>query len=262
MEDTMPNANDAPANQGQDGANKGAAGKNTDPDQPTFVTEETVTQIVNSAVTSQLGRALKKELAPAIAAALEPLKADIAKAHAPPPADDGKAKDASKVSPEVTALQKELADMKAALKAKDEEAALERQKARDKESFGQLVTELTGKVKPGTERMVATWLAKGEGLGRFIVAEDGTTTLKVRTKLSATQPEQDHEFPLATGIGHYLKTQEAAHFLPAPNGGAGGSGGSPPKREGGQTLNGGRLPTGATPVDAFEAQHGSIDDHL
>lgn len=221
------------------------------PDEPAALTEDRVTEIVNAsvnaAVTSQLKRSLGKELATAVAAALEPLKTKLeAVPVAPAPPPDDKAPDKSKPDPIVASLQKQLDEMKSALKAKDEEAAAERKAARDEKAFGLLVTELTGKVRPGAERMVATLL---KAQGQLVLDDDGNASLKVRTSLAKGSPEQDHEFPIADGVGHYLKTKDAALFLPPPNsGGAGGDRRVPatPRPQAGQ------VPTYATPAVSDE----------
>jgi hypothetical protein len=172
-------------------------------------------------VDSQIKGALGEALGPALAAAIEPLKASFAAAK---PADESASGvDKSKPSPELVAMQKQLADMQAALRAKDEEAAAERKRAREDKAFADLTAELTGKVRPGTEKMVATLLKAN---GQLVVGDDGNATVKVKTALFKGQAEEEHEFPIADGVGHYLKSKDAALFLPAPSGGAGG--GRPP----------------------------------
>ncbi len=205
----MPNAND-PADKGTNAADGDSS------EQPQPVTEERVAQIVNAAVSSHLKRSLGSAIAAVLSKELEPIKAKLAA-----PAEEDKAKDEKpKASPEIVALQKQLADMQAAFKAKDEEVASEKKRARDDRAFSDLVAELTGKVRPGAEKKLAR-LLRAEGALAF--DDDGNPVLKVRTALAKGQSEQDHEFPIADGVGHYLKTKDAALFLPPPNqGGAGG----------------------------------------
>ncbi len=207
----MPNANEAQAKTGQEDSSTAEA-------EDKFGRDEIVA-LVNQAVTSQLKRSLSKEITAALTGALEPIKAELAKAKpAADPAADEQQK--GKPNPELVALQKQLADMQAALRAKDEEAATERKKAREDRAFADLTAELTGKVRPGTERMVATLL---KAQGNLVLDEEGAVALKVRTSLAKGTAEADHEFPLADGVGHFLKTKDAALFLPPPNpaGGAG-----------------------------------------
>lgn len=238
-----------PGDNGQNGADNG------DENQPTFVTEDRVAAIVNAAVTSHLKRTLDKSVGDAITKALDPIRQKL-ETPAPAPQPDDKSPDKSKPNPEVAALQKQVSDMQAALKLKDEEAATQRRQAREDKAFTDLVGALTGKVKPGSERTAALVL---RAEGRLVVDDDGNASLKVRTSLAKGQPEQDHEFPIADGVGHFLKTKEADLFIPPPNqGGAGGT-----RRSTGVNTPGSR-PNGQPQdaVQAFEAQHGPIDDHL
>lgn len=214
-------------------------------DAPKYVTEETFMAELNRAITARF-KEVEKKVEKVVAAAFEPLKTKLeAPSPAAPPPDD-KTPDKSKPDPIVASLQKQLDEMKSALKAKDEEAAAERKAARDEKAFGLLVTELTGKVRPGAERMVATLL---KAQGQLVIDDEGNTSLKVRTSLAKGSAEQDHEFPIADGVGHYLKTKDAALFLPPPNsGGAGGDRRVPaaPRPQAGQ------LPTYTTPAVSDE----------
>lgn len=200
----MSNANDPQAQTGNETQQEGA-------EAPQYVTTDQIAQIVNSAVTSQLGRALKTQLGGAIEAALQPIKEKLA--TAPPTTAAEKAERDHKQSPEFVALQKQLAELKTAYTATQEEAARERRKAREDSAFSTLMQSLSGKVKPGTEKIVAT-LLKAEG--RLQIGDDGTPSLRVRTSLLKGQAEDDHDFPIADGVGQYLKTSEAALFLPPP----------------------------------------------
>lgn len=169
-------------------------------------------QIANAAVSSHLKRNLGSVVAAMLSKELEPLKAAMAEARKEPEVKPEA--DAKKPDPAMVALQKRLDDLTAAYKAKEEEAAAEKARAREDKAFGELTAELTGKVRPGTERMVAK-LLKADGM--LSVDEDGRAILKVRTALHKGAAEEDHEFPVADGIGHYLKTKDAALFVPPPN---------------------------------------------
>lgn len=203
----MPPADTTQANQGQDASDGETAQQ---------ITEEQINAIVNRAVTAQLKRSLSKELGSAIAAALEPIKKDLAAPQPEPKPDTG---DKPKTSPEVLALQKQLEDMRSSLRQKDEEATAERKRARDDKAYAEVIAELTGKVRPGTEKMVAT-LMRAEG--RISVSDDGESLLKVRFSPTKGEAEQDQDLRVADAVPHYLKSKDAMVFLPPPSGGAGG----------------------------------------
>lgn len=200
----MSNANDVPA-QGD-----------TQQTDPGFVTAEQVAQIVNQAVTSQLGRILPKQLGTAIEAAMKPLHERFA--AQPEPATPDKTEQSHRPDPQIVALQKQLADLQAANRASQEEVASERKRAREDGAFSALTRSLSGKVRPGTEDIVATLL---RAKGQLVIDDEGRPSLKVHTSLFKGQAEADHEFPIEDGVGHYLKTKDAALFLPPPTGGAG-----------------------------------------
>lgn len=220
----MSNANDPQAQTGNDTQTDAAA--------PQYVTEEQlgkiVGNIVNSAVTSQLGRALPKMLESALNPIREQLQARPAEHD--PKSDTDKAKQ----NPEFVALQKRLNTLESALADKEREVAEERKRSREDKAFADLTQSLVGKVRPGSEQTVAKLLRAD---GQLVIGDDGAPSLKVRTSLFKGGAEDDHVFPLKDGIDHYLKTKDASLFLPPPNGGAGGTNqqapnGSPAHRPG------------------------------
>lgn len=236
-----------------------------------------INAIVNAAVSSQLKRALPKVLAetlgPAINAALEPalkpLQESLAALPKPgtEPAPDAKAKvkgkvDADEPDPKVVALEQKIAKLELDNKAAKESAARERQAARESKAFSDLRQELTGKVRPEALDAVSTLL---RARNQVVIDDAGNVSLKLRCSLEKGLPEEDVELPLAEAIPHFIKTKEAALFVPPPNqGGAGPKGRSAPvPRTGGPQPQRVAMP-GAVPsaIEAFEAEHGAIEDHL
>lgn len=211
----MPPADETQAKQGQpDGADDGADDKVT-------ITSAELSQLVNSAVTAQLKRAFTKELAPAIQAAMAPLKQEL-DALKQKDGDAAQAQPNGKKNPEMLALEQRLEQMQAALQKAEDEKTAERKAAREDRAFSELVSSLTGKVRPGTETMVAK-LLKADG--KLIVDEEAGAVLRVRGSRVKGMPEEDLDLPIVDGVAHYLKTKDAQIFLPSPsNGGAGSEG--------------------------------------
>lgn len=230
----MSNANDPQAQTGNETQQEGA-------EAPQYVTSDQIAQIVNSAVTSQLGRALKTQLGGAIEAALQPIKEKLA--TAPPKEQESEASNA-KTSPEIAALQKKVKELTEGFALKEQEVIAERTQARQDKAFSALVQSLSGQVRPGTENTVATLL---QARKQFIVGENGEPLLRVRTALFKGQAEEDHELPLKDGLAHYLKTKDAELFLPPPTGGAGGQ-----QRASGANPGARQIPTYATPATSNE----------
>lgn len=229
----MSNANDPQAQTGNETQQEGA-------EAPQYVTADQIAQIVNSAVTSQLGRALKTQLSGAIEAALKPIREQAATAPKEPDAEAPSAK----TNPEIAALQKKVKELTEGFALKEQEVIAERTQARQDKAFSALVQSLSGQVRPGTENTVATLL---QARKQFIVAENGEPLLRVRTALFKGQAEEDHELPLKDGLAHYLKTKDAELFLPPPTGGAGGQ-----QRASGANPGARQQPTYTTPATSNE----------
>ena len=102
----------------------------------------------------------------------------------------------------------ELAALKAQLKAASDQAASERKAAREANAFQALRTELGGKVRPEALDAAAKLIMHADR--RVSVGDDGAVTFK----------HGDAEYGLKEGVAAYLKSSDAALFLPAPNGSA------------------------------------------
>lgn len=250
----MPDANTPDANNGQPGGNAS--------DQPQYVTKEEIAAIVNSAVTSQLKRSLGKELGGAIEAALAPVREQLTTLAKPPEVIAPKAgaeqkpeqKNEQQPDPRVAELEKKLALLVTENTAARTAAARERKASLDARANSDLQKALTGKVRPEAVSAIADLM---RARGMLIVDDEGNAKLKIRASLERGLPEEDHELPIDAALPHYLKTPEAALFIPPPQRAASGSG---------RLLHdsqGGRGPTSTTSaLDAFADRHGKTVDEL
>lgn len=187
------------------------------------LSEEDVGKIVNSAVTSQLRRAL----GPALAEALGGLKLDekIAEAIAKSAPAKSEEEPPEKKAKE-TALEKTVRELSEKLeKSETRTAEAEKRNAQIEQDrrfdtgVAALRAQLDGKVnKLYLDDAVDRW-AKLEG--RLKVGEDGTATFRVRRAPFKGSPEVDEDLPLADAIPLLLASKDAARFLPAPGGGNG-----------------------------------------
>lgn len=198
--------------------------------------QQKLADLVNGAVKAHLGRSLPKALEDAFKPHLATFEERLAtlkpKESEPPKPKEGAGGPA--VDPALQArldeLEKQVKKEQTARTKLTEERALERKQAREEAGFGALRTALTGKVRPEAVEIVAKLLRAD---GRLVVGEAGEVALKVG----------DLEHELAAGVEAYLKSTEAAMFLPAPGYGptkglrpgqkppARGPGGGPPPKE-------------------------------
>lgn len=189
---------------------------------PKYVTEDAIAQIVNAAVSSHLKRSLGKAIEEAIKPVAEQLsQLKTAREEAPP--QDTKKK--SDVDPEVVALKKQVADLTTAMQRSAEEAAAAQRQAREEKAYASLRDQLQGKVRPEA-LPIALDVIRARKL--LTINEDGTVTFRHRAALAKGMEEQDHEFPLDRGVGEFLKSKDAALFLPAPGGPGPRQGNRPP----------------------------------
>lgn len=190
--------------------------------QPQYVTKDDIAAIVNAAVSSHLKRSLDKSIGSALDAALAPIKSKL---DAPPPSAEEKTQQKQGPSPEVAALQKQLADMQAAMAKANADVAAERKRNHETAAYSALKSELGGKVRPEALDAAADLIFHARK--HVTVDDDGNATFKVRSSRGKGMPEEDLEYQLADGVREFLKTKDAALFLPSP---------------GGQAANGGRAP--------------------
>ena len=269
----MANAETTQAQQGQNAAE----GDSSSPP----MSRDEITALINSAITGHIKRALAPEkigaiVTPALESALAPFKEQIAGLAKPAPAPDapapkGKAKaESDEPDPRdlaLAAMEKKFAKLEADHKAARELAAKERRASLEAKAISDLRAELTGKVRPEAVGVVADLLRARNAI---TIDENGAATMRVRFSPERGLPEEDHDLPFGDALPHFLKTKEAALFVPPPTGGAGRTGrpaptapaaGVPP-RQGAPS----HASPAAPPIDdlasAFEAQTGESFDSL
>lgn len=122
----------------------------------------------------------------------------------------------------------DVAQLKAQLKAIQDQSYAERKASRESKAFQDLRAELSGKVRPEGVDALAKLIMHADK--RVAVADDGAITFK----------HGDADYTLREGVAAYLKSPEAAMFIPAPNGTAQRTGARVPART---------TVTGAPPAD-------------
>lgn len=111
----------------------------------------------------------------------------------------------AKPEPTVTvSASDDVAQLKAQLKAMQDQSYAERKASRETSAFQALRTELSGKVRPEGVEHVAKLIMFADK--RVHVADDGHVTFKVA----------DADYSLAEGVAAYLRTPDVAMFIPAP----------------------------------------------
>jgi len=193
-------------------ANAGATSEESALDQRTI-------NAVNAAVASHLKRHLSK-LPEMIEAQFAPLREQFAAR----PATE-QARPAPQQSTDTDALR-QIEELRGQLKKEKDSAQKEKRVAREEKAFSQLRTELTGKVRPEAVDAAAKILFHADR--KVVVGDDGNITFK----------QGDSDFDLREGISEWMKTKDAAMFLPPPS-----------PRVPVQRTNGPRNSTGAPPVN-------------
>ncbi|WP_437489442.1 hypothetical protein WME75_10705 [Sorangium sp. So ce1014] len=150
---------------------------------------------VNAAVGSQLKRTLPKFLEEALGPHIVSLREQLQ------PKPEPKAAQPSG-DPEVT---RQLEELRAQLRKSEDSRARERQAAREEKAYGELRSELTGKVRPEAVDVVAKLLFHAEK--RVTVDNHGHVSFK----------HGDTDYDLRQGVAEYLQSTESALFRPAPS---------------------------------------------
>lgn len=243
------------------------AGKGNE--QSNFVSKDELRTIVSGMLRSSQEKS-SKELSSALDTKLAEFAAKIAEANGqkPKPVDDdagekSKAKPKGDAAPDVAEnpaflkMQKELEKLQLANQQLAEQRARERAKANEDRAYAGLKEQLSGKVRSEAVGVIAD-AVRGRGLISY--DEEGNAHMRVTVAAKGYDPE-DQVLPLAEAIPHYLKSKEAALFLPAPS----AQGQQPVKAK----VTGVRAPTGQfagnpkSPAEAFEALgYGSLEDNL
>lgn len=226
--------------------------------------------MVNQAVKKSLadiGPTLKTLLEAELAPLRESLKA-APQAPKETPVQEDKSKSAGQQQapedPRVAALLATAAEQAKALEklTKDHreakaETARERRAAIEMKGYQDLQQALAGKVRPEAMQFV---IAGMRGQGQVVIDDTGNVFLKQKVSPGLGMPEEEINAPLAEAIPRFLKTPEAALFIPPPTSGAGTQGRKPPGSPDGTSVS--AVPKPNDPIGSFEATHGNIDSFL
>jgi hypothetical protein len=178
--------------QGADGTNNGGGAA-------AMPSAEELSKMVNQAVTSQLGRMLPK--------ALEGVTSAI-----------GKTLDqqtTNQPSPELVALQRQIAELTAANKASEDRARAVEQRSREDAAFGELRTALGTHLKPEFIDPIAKSLYYADKRVEF--GEDGRPLFRALVPQYTGGPLQETLLPLRDGVEAFAKSKEAEAFRPPPS---------------------------------------------
>jgi len=198
-----------------------------DTNTPKYITAEEVAAMVTGAITAH-SKKLQKELT----ASIEGLKLDekianALKAAVPAEAPDGEHKPRT-VDPRLVALEDKAKQLEASL-AKSEQARSEAvQRSRDESARSALKAALSAGVAPGATDMAAKLLFDAEK--RIGFDEDGTPFFRTRRSPGHGMPEEDMQMPLADGVKHWLQSDDAKIFVPAPAPAPGANRGQAPRQ--------------------------------
>jgi hypothetical protein len=207
---------------GNDQSGAGASAGGTS--QPEYLTEDKargiIAGVVKSMLTKELPVAIGSSLKTSLEAELTPLKqmfAELAKAKEQPTGDDDKTKKpkgdngAPPPDPRIVELEKQLQKVQEDSRKANERAAQERRRNHELAAFGSLRGALNGKVRAEAVDIVEA-MVRGRNL--LNIDEDGNATMKVKIRQSKDSPEEEETLPIEDAIGHWLKSKEAALFIP------------------------------------------------
>jgi hypothetical protein len=178
---------------------------------PAGINPQDLANLVNSAVSAHLKRHEAKQ-----SETLKSLIAESLKAYQPPQTqqEEPETSKRGKVDPQVAALTAKVEEFQRAALESEKRAQAAETKARGDRAFGELRSTLAGKVRPDVVDGLAKLLYHGEQ--KVEVDENGNVLFKVRRAPLPGFPEEDALMPLSDGVEQYLKSKEAAAFLPAP----------------------------------------------
>ncbi len=180
-------------------------GDKSNPEAPKYVTQDEIAAMVTGAV--------KRQMKPFIDG-FESFKTDFPnvlsealKAHKPEPAPE--APEGKKADPEVAALKQKLAELEKLNTAERTKREAAEERARLDSGKSALKSALQSQVRPEMVDVVTDLLF--DARKRVTFDDNG------RPLFSIKQADEDVPMPLTDGLGHWLKSDEAKHFLPAPN---------------------------------------------
>jgi hypothetical protein len=208
---------------------------------PAFTEEQqkAMGQMVNAAVSSHLKRGLGTAVAEAIKGVNwgETLKLDevldgkLAKLlEETPETEPGKKTPENKPDPKLSALEAQIAELKAENKRSADEAKAAREQARNEKAFADLKGILGNHVRQDALDIAASQLAVVQK--RIAFDEQGNPLFTVKKAPYAGAAEEEVQMTLADGVAHWIKTDEGKFFAPAPGSQQDGRRGPPGPRHG------------------------------
>lgn len=195
-------------------------------------------QVVNQAITSHKSRKPEKSLADELKGVdwkttLAPIFETWAtenKLTGQPPGDQP-----TKPDPKLAALEAKLQALEIKGREDAEKIARAQAEARDKDAFAALRGALGPHVRQDALEIAASHLFTAQK--RVTFDENGNPLFTARRASYAGGSEEDVPMPLADGVQHWLKSNEAKFFLPSPSGAA-PAGGAPSQRRAGLGADG------------------------
>lgn len=177
---------------------------------PTPETPDDLNQKINQIVSSHIKR-FEKSFGETFAKTLDEKLAGLKPAapESTPAPEGGKAKG----NPELAAMQARIDDTLKALEAEKKRVVDLESKRRDDSAKSALRAALKD-VRPELLDVATEYLFNSQK--RVTFDEDGRPLFKVRRSPASGLPEEDVEMPLEEGAAHWLKSKDAAGFLPAP----------------------------------------------
>lgn len=180
-----------------------------------YVTKDDVAQMITGAV-NRISKDLQSKQEKSLSDISAQLKA-LAEAKHPPAPEGDDVKGKEKADPKVAHLERQLSELQATLKATEQARQQAEQRAREDSARSALKSELAKTVRPEMVDTVAKILFDAER--RVSFDEDGTPLFTIKHSPVQGMSAQDTAFTLSDGLGHWLKSDEAKFFLPAPGGG-------------------------------------------
>lgn len=175
-------------------------------------TKPDLSQIVNSAISTHMKR-LEKQFSKSYEEKIRTLEEKVTQLTQPNDTKSNK-KDKNEENPELSALRSQFESMKSELSAARQRADELDKKRKEDQVFTEVRNVLGKHVRPETLDVLASYLFKASGKVEY--DEDGVPLFKVRKAPHPGLAEEDVLMPLQDGIEAYLKTKEAAPYMPAP----------------------------------------------
>jgi len=226
-----------------------------DQDKKSGIDPQELTNIINSAVTAQLKRALPKALEGVTQTLNEAIKRQIGELKPPPKDDDDESKDKAKnrPDPELIDLRQKYEAMQAKLSEAESKREAAEKKRRDDKAYADLRGLLAkGGVRPDMLEDFSDLLFHARKQVQF--DDDDQPMLRVKFSPGKGMPEEEQSLPLESGVTQLLKTPMAGRYLPPPGGASGGNDGSGKKP--------GRTPKYDGPATTDEERDRRISERL